>query len=133
MTKHPQLTLDISKISLCNDAKGGKSGHSRIWGTDKDRVTWDNCIQYSALKPGEFLQFKNGNTGWRWRTVRPLLNYVQSNSVAKCSRLGLRMIRMYFQFLRHGFIDMLLLITDQAMSLFLMTLAKKIFIQVIID
>ena len=65
MTKHPQLTLDISKISLCNDASG------RIWGTEKDLVTWDNCIQYSALKPGEFLQFKNGSTGWRWLTDPP--------------------------------------------------------------
>ena len=64
MSKHSQLTLDASKISLCNDAHGG------IWGHKHDRVTWDNCIQYSALKPGEFLQFRGGGSR-HWTKYAP--------------------------------------------------------------
>ena len=64
MTKNSQLSLDASKISLCNDAYRG------IWGNKGDRITWDNCIQYSALKPGEFLQFRGGGSP-QWKKDPP--------------------------------------------------------------
>ena len=58
MSSHPELNLDPVRLSLVNDASGG------IWGSPSDRISWDNRIQYSGLKTGEFLQFLTRSGAW---------------------------------------------------------------------
>ena len=58
MSSLPELGLDPARLSLVNDVSGG------IWGSDRDRLSWDYRIQYSGLKTGEFLQFLTRSGAW---------------------------------------------------------------------
>ena len=66
MSSHPELNLDPARLSLVNDASGG------IWGSPSDRISWDNRIQYSGLKTGEFLQFLTRSGAWSDVPPQPL-------------------------------------------------------------
>ena len=58
MSRHPELHLNPARLSLANDASGG------IWGSKRDRISWDYRVQYSELKKDEFLQFRLRTGSW---------------------------------------------------------------------
>ena len=89
-----------------------------------------------SIRPSNLVNFCNSETDAHvvGKQIRPLLKVAQEYRTFKGSRLGSRMIRMYFHLLNLGIIVMLILTSEIAViSLSLMTLAKKIIRQVIID